>query len=58
MSVPTPQRGQAIAEYIIVLALGVIVLIAVAAEPSVIQQILDAIKSFFKAFSYAISVAA
>jgi Flp pilus assembly pilin Flp len=49
-------RGQASIEYVIVLALTTIVLIAATVEPAVIDQLLDAIKSFFRAFNWAISV--
>ncbi len=48
------QRGQAAVEYAIVL--GMLVLVVVAVEPSVIQELIDAIKTFFRAFSWAISV--
>ena len=49
-------RGQAAVEYAIVLALTTIVLIAVAENPSVIDELLTAIKNFFRAFSFAISI--
>lgn len=49
-------RGQAAIEYAIVMAMCVIVLIAVTADPSVIDEIITAMKNFYRAFSYAISV--
>jgi Flp pilus assembly pilin Flp len=54
---PQAQRGQAAVEYAVVLALTTIVLIVAVVDPSVIDQLLDAIKNFFKAFSWAMSVA-
>jgi Flp pilus assembly pilin Flp len=51
------QRGQAAVEYGVVLALTTIVLIVAVVEPSVIDELLDAIKSFFRAFNWAISLA-
>jgi Flp pilus assembly pilin Flp len=51
------QHGQAAVEYAVVLALTTVVLIVAAVDPSVIDQLLDAIKQFFKAFSWALSVA-
>jgi Flp pilus assembly pilin Flp len=51
------QRGQAAVEYTVVLGLTTLVLIVAAVDPSVIDQLLDAIKKFFKAFAWAISVA-
>ncbi|WP_422013401.1 hypothetical protein [Roseateles sp.] len=55
---PSRCRGQAIAEYTVVLMLTTLVLVVAAAEPAVIDEILDAVKSFFKAFSYALSIPA
>ena len=46
------QRGQATIEYSIVLILLVIVLIA---QPSVITELLNAMKDAYEAFIYAIS---
>jgi hypothetical protein len=43
-------------EYLVVLALTTIALIVAAVDPSVIEQLLDAIKTAFKAYSFAISV--
>lgn len=53
---PAP-RGQAAVEYTVVLGLTTLVLIVALVDPSVIDQLLDAIKKFFKAFSWAVSVA-
>ena len=50
------QRGQAAVEYAVVMALMVIALITVTADPSVIDELITAMKNFYKAFSYAISV--
>jgi Flp pilus assembly pilin Flp len=50
------QSGQAAVEYAVVLALTTIVLIAVTVDPSVIDEIVAAVKGFFRAFSYAISI--
>jgi Flp pilus assembly pilin Flp len=51
------QLGQAAVEYAVVLALTTVVLIVADADPAAIDQLLDAMKQFFKAFSWAISVA-
>lgn len=48
--------GQAASEYLVVLAFCVIVLVAAAAEPPPIQELIQAIKEYFSAYSYAISV--
>ncbi len=53
---PNSQGGQAAVEYGVVLALTTIALIVAAVDPSVIDQLLDALQKFFKAFSWAISV--
>ncbi len=51
-------RGQAMTEYIIVVAFtAVILILSSLGDPSPIKMLADAIKSFYKAFSYAISVA-
>jgi Flp pilus assembly pilin Flp len=51
------ERGQAMPEYVVVTTLGVIVLIwGSSGDPSPISRLLAAIKSFYQAFSYAISV--
>jgi Flp pilus assembly pilin Flp len=49
-------RGQAAVEYAVVMALCVIALITTTSDPSVIDEIITAMKNFYKAFSYAISV--
>lgn len=50
--------GQAMVEYAVVVTLGALVLIwSSLGDPSPIQQLIDALKSFYKAFSFAISVA-
>ena len=51
------QAGQAAVEYMLVLALTTVVLIVAGVDPSVIDELLAAIKQFFKAFSFALSVA-
>jgi Flp pilus assembly pilin Flp len=51
--------GQALVEYAVVSTLAALVLIWISlGDPSPIQQLLDALKSLYKAFSYAISVSA
>lgn len=52
------QRGQAAVEYAVVLALTTIVLITVAIDPTAIDELLAAVKGFFKAFSFALSIPA
>jgi Flp pilus assembly pilin Flp len=49
-------RGQAAVEYAVVMATCVIALITVTSDPSVIDEIITAMKNFYRAFSYAISV--
>lgn len=49
-------RGQAAVEYTVVLVLVTIVLITIAAEPKAIDELIAAAKSFFKAFSFALSI--
>lgn len=49
-------RGQAGTEYLVVLACCVIGLFAAAAEPAPIHALLAAIKGFFAAYSFAISL--
>lgn len=50
-------RGQAMTEYLIVLSFTVAVLILSSlGKPSPIDMLMDALKSFYAAFSYAISV--
>lgn len=50
---PARQRGQALIEYTLVTFLVVVVLIA---NPNVITEIVDAIRSVYQAFTSAISV--
>jgi Flp pilus assembly pilin Flp len=50
------QLGQAAVEYAVVMAMCVIALITVTSDPSVIDELITAMKNFYKAFSYAISV--
>ncbi len=55
---PSRCRGQAMTEYIIAIAFtAVILVLSTLGDPSPMKQLGDAIKSFYKAFSYAISVA-
>lgn len=52
-------RGQALVEYAVVSTLAALVLIWISlGDPSPIQQLLAALRSFYRAFSYAISVSA
>jgi Flp pilus assembly pilin Flp len=52
-------RGQAMTEYIVVATLGALVLIwSSLGNPSPIDELVAALKGFYKAFSYAISVSA
>lgn len=51
-------RGQAIAEYMVVLSVVAIGLAIADADPAAVDQLVEAVKSFFKAFSYAISIPA
>ncbi len=49
--------GQAMTEYLVVATLGAMALIwSSLGDPSPIDQLLDAIKGFYKAFSYAMSL--
>ncbi|WP_332878242.1 hypothetical protein [Massilia sp. S19_KUP03_FR1] len=50
------RRGQAMTEYLVVGVFCVIILVTVALGPQPVQELLDAIKNFFKAYSYVISV--
>lgn len=50
------QRGQAMTEYLVVGVFCVAILVAVSAGPRPVQELLDAIKNFFRAYSYVISV--
>jgi hypothetical protein len=55
-AIPAKARGQAATEYLVVLACCVIGLFAAAAEPAPIHALLAAIKGFFAAYSFAISL--
>ncbi len=56
---PVKCEGQAMAEYLIVISLTVVILVLISlGDPSPIKMLVDAIKSFYGAFSYAISVSA
>lgn len=52
---PPACRGQAMAEYTVVLALVVIALIAGALDPSPIDALIEAIREAYRAYSYTIS---
>lgn len=50
-------QGQAMTEYIVVILVGVIVLIVVTSgQPSTVDQMVAALKTFWKNFSYIISL--
>jgi len=49
------QEGQASVEYTVVLALCVAVLIASTSDSSTVQELVDAIKSAYRAYSFVIS---
>jgi Flp pilus assembly pilin Flp len=49
--------GQAMVEYIVVTLMVVVVLLLASGEGAVLTQLNDAIKSFFRAYSYAMSIA-
>lgn len=49
-------RGQAGTEYLVVLACCVVALFAAALEPAPIHALLAAIRGFFAAYSFAISL--
>lgn len=54
------QRGQAMVEYLVG-TIFVVMAVAFAADPTlfgITRDLLDAVKDYFKAFAYAISVAA
>jgi Flp pilus assembly pilin Flp len=51
-------RGQAAVEYIVVLGLTTLVLVIATVDPSAIDELLAAVKGFFKAFSFALSIPA
>ncbi|PKB21237.1 hypothetical protein CLU91_1610 [Janthinobacterium sp. 64] len=50
------QRGQAMSEYLVVAAFCVMVLVLISLGPSPIQELIDAIKKYFSAYSYVISI--
>jgi len=56
-SVRQSSAGQGSTEYLLVLALTVLVLVLSSMQPSPIQQLLDAIKGAWKGFSYVMSFA-
>lgn len=49
-------RGQASTEYLVVLAFCVVVLVVSAFGPAPVVEVIQAIKDYFAAYSYAISV--
>lgn len=51
-------RGQAAVEYLVVLGLTTLVLVIATVDPSAIDELLAAVKGFFKAFSFALSIPA
>jgi Flp pilus assembly pilin Flp len=51
-------RGQAAVEYLVVLGLTTLVIVVATVDPSVLDQLIAAVKSFFKAFSFALSIPA
>jgi Flp pilus assembly pilin Flp len=58
MAAPGPRagRGQASTEYLVVLVFMVVVLIVATLDPSPVAALAAAIKTFFAAYSYAISL--
>lgn len=54
--IPRHSRGQAMTEYLVVAVFCVLALTLIALGPAPVIELLDAIKSFFAAYSYAISV--
>lgn len=52
---PPACRGQAMAEYTLILALVVIALIASALDPSPVDALIEAIREAWQAYSYTIS---
>jgi Flp pilus assembly pilin Flp len=52
------QSGQALTEYIVVVTFCVVALIVLANDSSPLKELLDAIKSFYRAYSYVLSVSA
>lgn len=53
---PSPARGQAMTEYLVVVSLCVLILVVATLDPSPLAELMAAIKRFFSAYSYAISV--
>lgn len=53
---PSSQRGQAMTEYLLIGAFCLIVLVVAAVGPGPIGDLVAAIKNFFSAYSYAISI--
>jgi Flp pilus assembly pilin Flp len=58
MNLPTTAdaEGQSSIEYLVVLAFCVLVVVAVSVESSPFHELILAIKSFFSAYSFAISL--
>jgi hypothetical protein len=50
------QRGQAMTEYLVVGVFCLIVIVAVSLGPQPVQELIAAIKNFFGAYSYVMSV--
>ena len=50
------QRGQAMTEYLVIGAFCLMVLVLVSLGPAPIVELVSAIKKFFSAYSYAISI--
>ncbi len=50
------QRGQAMTEYLVIGAFCIMVLVIAALGPSPLLELVEAIKKFFSAYSYAISI--
>jgi hypothetical protein len=53
---PHRQRGQAMTEYLIIGAFCVMAVVVIALGPSPIVELVAAIKTYFSAYSYAISI--
>lgn len=56
IAVPRRSRGQAMTEYLVVAVFCVLALTLVILGPAPVVELVDALKSFFSAYSYAISV--
>lgn len=50
------QQGQAMTEYLVVAVFCLLLLVAIALGPSPIQEMITAIKKYFSAYSFAISL--